>query len=427
MTPDSSGSRSASSTRRSHSGSSSRKSTPRCASEISPGRGSLPPPVKATALAVWCGARNGRTPHASAEKRAASEAITAEASASSSESGGRMPGRRCASIDLPVPGGPIRSSECAPAAAIASARFAFGCPRTSARSGTPGVSSRGADVGRSGGIGSRPARCAHTASSVGAGCTMASRTSAASGALAAGSTNARPARRAESAIGSAPRIGRSAPPSASSPANSYAGSSFAGIWPVAARIPSAIGRSKRPDSLRRSAGARLTVILRAGKSNCAFWSAARTRSRASFTSVSGSPTRLNAGSPPPKCTSTDTGGASRPARPRERTTARDIRLERTSLWNRSAHSSSPRPAAHFSFRPIDDASGAPTRRRHAREAAPRLARENETPRRGGAFARPRSPNACVATAQCRRARCRGGPAWRAPGRVLRSRPRCRSP
>ena len=44
MPPDSSGSRSTSSTRRSHSGSSSRKSTPWCASEISPGRGSLPPP-----------------------------------------------------------------------------------------------------------------------------------------------------------------------------------------------------------------------------------------------------------------------------------------------------------------------------------------------------------------------------------------------
>jgi hypothetical protein len=33
-----------------------------------------------------------------------------------------------------------------------------------------------------------------------------------------------------------------------------------GIWPLAARMPSAIGRSKRPDSLGRSAGARLTVM-----------------------------------------------------------------------------------------------------------------------------------------------------------------------
>ena len=46
-----------------------------------------------------------------------------------------------------------------------------------------------------------------------------------------------------------------------------------------------------PDSFGRSAGARLTVIRRAGNSNCAFCSAARTRSRASRTSVSGNPTR----------------------------------------------------------------------------------------------------------------------------------------
>ena len=44
-------------------------------------------------------------------------------------------------------------------------------------------------------------------------------------------------------------------------------------------MPSAIGRSKRPDSFGRSAGARLTVILRTGNSKPAFCSAARTRSR----------------------------------------------------------------------------------------------------------------------------------------------------
>ena len=55
--PDSSGSRSTSSAARLHSGSSSRNSTPLCASEISPGRGCAPPPTSATALAVWCGAR----------------------------------------------------------------------------------------------------------------------------------------------------------------------------------------------------------------------------------------------------------------------------------------------------------------------------------------------------------------------------------
>ena len=48
---------------------------------------------------------------------------------------------------------------------------------------------------------SRPVRCAHTASSDVAGMIVASRTSAASAALAAGSTKARPSRRADSAIG----------------------------------------------------------------------------------------------------------------------------------------------------------------------------------------------------------------------------------
>ena len=52
----SSGSRSASSALRGNSGSSSRNSTPPWARLISPGLGGEPPPTKATALAVWCGA-----------------------------------------------------------------------------------------------------------------------------------------------------------------------------------------------------------------------------------------------------------------------------------------------------------------------------------------------------------------------------------
>lgn len=55
--PDSSGSRSDSSTSRSNSGSSSRNSTPRCAREISPGRGRWPPPTIAAPEAPWCGER----------------------------------------------------------------------------------------------------------------------------------------------------------------------------------------------------------------------------------------------------------------------------------------------------------------------------------------------------------------------------------
>ena len=57
MVPVSSGSRRASSALRGNSGSSSKNSTPRWAKEISPGLGGEPPPTKATALAVWCGAQ----------------------------------------------------------------------------------------------------------------------------------------------------------------------------------------------------------------------------------------------------------------------------------------------------------------------------------------------------------------------------------
>ena len=57
-------------------------------------------------------------------------------------------------------------------------------------------------------------------------------------------------------------------------------------------MPSAMGRSKRPDSFGKSAGARLAVMRRAGISKPQFCSAARTRSRDSFTSVSGRPTMV---------------------------------------------------------------------------------------------------------------------------------------
>ena len=58
--PASSGSRSASRTSRLNSGNSSRNRMPLCASDTSPGRGTLPPPTRATDEAEWCGARTGR-------------------------------------------------------------------------------------------------------------------------------------------------------------------------------------------------------------------------------------------------------------------------------------------------------------------------------------------------------------------------------
>ena len=79
----------------------------------------------------------------------------------------------------------------------------------------------------------------------------------------------------------------------------------------------AIGKSKRPLSFGKSAGARLTVMRRAGKSKRALSSAARTRSLLSFTSASGKPTMVKFGKPLARWTSTVTSGASIPVSARE--------------------------------------------------------------------------------------------------------------
>jgi hypothetical protein len=82
-------------------------------------------------------------------------------------------------------------------------------------------------------------------------------------------------------------------------------------------MPKAMGKSKRPESLGKSAGAKFTVIrLLLGNSSPVFCSAQRTRSRASLTSVSASPTKVKLGKPFAKCTSTVTAGASKPSNAR---------------------------------------------------------------------------------------------------------------
>ena len=140
MTPSSSGCRSDSMAGRLNCGSSSRNSTPLCASEISPGRGILPPPVSPTIEMEWCGERYTRvfssgTP---AGKNPAAEWILVVSTASSKLISGRMEGRRLASMLLPVPGGPISSTLWPPAAAISRARLAFSCPFTSLKSSIGG-------------------------------------------------------------------------------------------------------------------------------------------------------------------------------------------------------------------------------------------------------------------------------------------------
>ena len=74
-----------------------------------------------------------------------------------------------------------------------------------------------------------------------------------------------------------------------------------------------MGKSSRPESLGKSAGARLTVMrLLLGNSSPEFWMAQRTRSRASLTSTSASPTSVKLGKPLAKWTSTVTRVASSP-------------------------------------------------------------------------------------------------------------------
>lgn len=219
MRPDSSGSRSTSSTARFHSVSSSRKSTPWCASETSPGRGGLPPPARATLEAVWCGARKGRwRQRAGSMPRPSTEATEATSSASASASSGRIPGKRLASMVLPLPGGPLISRLWAPAAATSSARRACNWPRTSARSGAVSRAAGAATV--QAGSAARPHRCAATSSSERAASARPAPTSAASPALASGTTGVRPCSSARSTAGSAPRTGRNSPDSASSAMNS---------------------------------------------------------------------------------------------------------------------------------------------------------------------------------------------------------------
>jgi len=84
--------------------------------------------------------------------------------------------------------------------------------------------------------------------------------------------------------------------------------------PLAIRTPNAIGRSKAEPSLRMSAGARLTVILRLGNSKPELRSADFIRSKASRTAPSANPTIRKAGTPALMSTSTSTANASTPDR-----------------------------------------------------------------------------------------------------------------
>ena len=78
----------------------------------------------------------------------ATDWIIETSSSSRGDSGGRIEGSRCASIDLPAPGGPIISRLWPPAAAISSARLALSWPLMSRRSGRPSPAGAIAGSGR---------------------------------------------------------------------------------------------------------------------------------------------------------------------------------------------------------------------------------------------------------------------------------------
>ena len=229
---------------------------------------------------------------------------------------------------LPDPGGPIMSRPCPPASAISSARRPRACPRTSARSGTSrgrlapchplAGASTGAGAGRSGCPRElNPGRRLEPARRSARRCEGGRRRRP--GRPPAGSRRGRPgpasarlprarrrgpplAWRAPRPSAGSPARGRSSPPSESSPMNAQ--------WPVArtcsepSRIPTAIARSSDAPALRRSAGARLTVIRRGGNARPLLRMAPRTRSRASWNAASGRPTIVNPGRPGATSTST---------------------------------------------------------------------------------------------------------------------------
>ena len=107
-TPSSMGWRSTSRAARANSGSSSKNSTPLWAKEISPGRGTGPPPASPAVEMVWWGARKGlaRSREAPSGSSPAMEWILVTSSASWKVMSGRMEGSRFASMLLPEPGGP---------------------------------------------------------------------------------------------------------------------------------------------------------------------------------------------------------------------------------------------------------------------------------------------------------------------------------
>ena len=226
MRPLSSGSRKASNALRANSGNSSKNNTPWWASDISPGRGGEPPPTKATEVAVWCGLRTGLRPQSCGENRPTRLATAALSRHWVKSMAGNKLAKRCASMDLPLPGGPTINTLCPPAAAICKARLAPAWPLTSAMSkfDSGGLGRQARSKGQSGlsAASACGAKACTTSRRWCAPCTLMCGTQAASRALAMGKTKRKGLSWVAKAMpmAKAPRTGRNSPDKDSSPANS---------------------------------------------------------------------------------------------------------------------------------------------------------------------------------------------------------------
>ncbi len=274
--------------------------TPRCANANEPGPTCpWPPPTSACIVIEWCGASNGAWRISSAEppvKRPRSECSDVTSTASVSDSGGRIDGRRSASIVFPAPGGPKRNMWWPPAAAISSARRAVGCPRSSARSGIFGT-----DAGSAGTAGSSSVWPYNQATSVarfrGASTVMPS-TSAASLAF-SGETIAvvNPACRAAMSAGSVPGTERRLPSRPSSASRTAPSSRWPGTMSSAHMIVTARARSAAEPVVGSDAGPKLTETDLSGKLSAELAIAERTLVCAWLTTLSGRPDMRTASLP----------------------------------------------------------------------------------------------------------------------------------
>ena len=272
--PSSSGWRSASRLGRGNSESSSRNSTPWWASVASPGAGARRRRPGRTAEIVWCGARNGR-----ARDEPAAGVQPGDAGCASP----RSPPRRQRRQDrrqaprehrLARAGRPVHEEVVAAGGGDLERRdqrvAGRGRRRGRASASRSGVAG-GAGERRRGSRRRRARRPPRASDSTPSTSTPA--TSAASRARARGSTSRATARggRAPSATASAPRIARSSPASDSSPTIAQRSTRLGGRAGRRRRAsrPRAEGRSPGP-TLRRYAGARLTVIRRCGNSKPEF-------------------------------------------------------------------------------------------------------------------------------------------------------------